>query len=43
MVRGIGQMKKYLKEVAYFDLTEIYTYDPIADWHRIFNLRFVFG
>lgn len=31
-------MKKFWEEVAYFDLTEIYTHDPIADWHRIFNL-----
>lgn len=34
-----GQTRKFWEEVAYFDLTEIYTHDPIADWHRIFNLR----
>lgn len=38
-----GLMKKYWEEVAYFDLTEIYTHNPIADRHRIFNLRFVLG
>lgn len=38
-----GQMRRFWKEVRYFDLTEIYTHNPIADRHRIFNLRFVFG
>lgn len=31
-------MKKYWEGVAYFDPTEIYTHNPIADRHRIFNL-----
>ena len=34
-----GRMRKFWEEVVYFDLTEIYTHNPIADWHRIFNLR----
>lgn len=32
-------MRKFWEEVAYFDFTKIYTHNPIADWHRIFNLR----
>ena len=39
----IGQMRKFWEEVAYFDLTEIYTHNPIADRHRIFNLRSFLG
>ena len=38
-----GRMRKYWEEVAYFDLTEIYTHNPIADRHRIFNLRSIFS
>ena len=38
-----GRTRKYWEEVAYFDLTEIYTHNPIAYWHRIFNLRFIFN
>ena len=39
----IGRMRKYWEEVACFDLTEIYTHNPIAYWHRIFNLRSIFS
>nr|DAU47973.1 MAG TPA: hypothetical protein [Caudoviricetes sp.] len=38
-----GRTRKYWEEVAYFDLTEIYTHNPIADRHRIFNLRSFLG
>ena len=36
-------MRKFWEEVACFDLTEIYTHDPIANRHRIFNLRSFLG
>lgn len=43
MVLVTGRTRKYWEEVAYFDLTEIYTHNPIDDRHRIFNLRSFFG
>ena len=39
----IGRTRKYWEEVAYFDPTEIYTHNPIANRHRFFNLRSFLG
>lgn len=36
-------MRRFWEEVAYFDFTEIYTHNPIADRHRVFNLRSFLG
>lgn len=43
MDQGIGRMKKLWRQVRYFEITKSNTHNPIAYWHRVFNLRSFLG